>query len=110
MMKVYEAKTFSFPQLGGMSQKTMDEHVGLYQGYVKNFNSMSGAIIDLAKDPEKNSLAIAELRRRRSFEFGGMRLHEYYFEHLRAEQSHYLPTAPLRSRSRKTLARRVLKK
>lgn len=75
----YEAKTFSFPELDGISKKTMDEHLGLYQGYVKNFNAITSALGEYAKDPEKNSLALAELMRRRSFEFGGMRLHEHYF-------------------------------
>lgn len=75
----YEAKTFAFPELDGISKKTMDEHVGLYQGYVKNFNAITSLAGELMKDPEKNSHAIAELMRRRSFEFGGMRLHEHYF-------------------------------
>jgi Fe-Mn family superoxide dismutase len=78
----YEPKTFTFPKLEGISKKTMDEHLGLYQGYVKNFNAISAAMPEYAKDPEKNSHALAELVRRRSFEFGGMRLHEYYFPQL----------------------------
>jgi Fe-Mn family superoxide dismutase len=78
----YEPKTFTFPELEGISKKTMDEHVGLYQGYVKNFNAISAAIAELTKDHEKNIHAISELIRRRSFEFDGMRLHEYYFSQL----------------------------
>ena len=35
---------------------------------------------EYAKDSEKNAHALSELIRRRSFEFGGMRLHEYYFQ------------------------------
>ena len=34
---------------------------------------------DLMADAEKNAHALAELERRLSFEFDGMRLHEYYF-------------------------------
>ncbi len=75
----YEPKTFTFPELEGISKKTMDEHVGLYQGYVKNFNAISAAIAEMTKDHEKNTHAISELIRRRSFEFDGMRLHEHYF-------------------------------
>src|ERR1700733_379877 len=78
-MHTYEPKTFSFPELDGISKKTMDEHIGLYQGYVKNFNAISSKIAELVKDHEQNALPIAELIRRRSFEFDGMRLHEYYF-------------------------------
>ncbi len=84
----YTVKTFELPELEGISKKTMDEHLGLYQGYVKNFNAMSAKLIEYAKedtDPStplgagKNAHALSELIRRRSFEFGGMRLHELYF-------------------------------
>lgn len=75
----YEAKTFDIPELQGISKKSIDEHIGLYQGYVKNFNAMSALLPEYAKDMEKHSHALAEIIRRRSFEFGGMRLHEYYF-------------------------------
>jgi len=81
-MHTYEPKTFTFPDLDGISKKTMDEHIGLYQGYVKNFNAISAAIAELTKDHDKNVHAISELIRRRSFEFDGMRLHEYYFAQL----------------------------
>ena len=65
--------------LDGISEKTTQEHLGLYQGYVKNFNTITKLAGELMSDPEKNGPAIAELMRRRSFEFGGMRLHELYF-------------------------------
>ena len=79
MFSTYEAKKFKIPETEGISKKTMDEHIGLYEGYVKNFNAISNALEDLMKDSEKNAHAISELMRRRSFEFGGMRLHEHYF-------------------------------
>lgn len=75
----YEEKKFDIPALDGISQKSVEEHLGLYSGYVKNFNAISAQLPEYAKDAEKNSHAIAELVRRRSFEFGGMRLHELYF-------------------------------
>jgi Fe-Mn family superoxide dismutase len=75
----YEIKKFELPELEGISTESVKQHIGLYEGYVKNFNAVSAAIEDLLKDPEKNVLAIAELRRRHSFEFGGMKLHELYF-------------------------------
>ena len=53
--------------------------MGLYAGYVKNFNAISALLPEYAKDSEKHAHALSELIRRRSFEFGGMRLHEYYF-------------------------------
>ncbi len=79
MFTTYQAKKFNIPTVDGISEKTMTEHIGLYEGYVKNFNAISAALEDLMKDPEKNAHALAELVRRRSFEFGGMRLHEHYF-------------------------------
>jgi Fe-Mn family superoxide dismutase len=75
----YEIKKFELPELAGISKESVAQHIGLYEGYVKNFNAVSTAIEDLLKDPEKNMLAIAELRRRHSFEFDGMKLHELYF-------------------------------
>ncbi|MDB5238344.1 MAG: manganese/iron superoxide dismutase-like protein superoxide dismutase, Fe-Mn family [Candidatus Kaiserbacteria bacterium] len=76
----YEAKTFTIPVLDGISQKSVEEHLGLYQGYVKNFNAIAALLPEYAKDTEKNAHAISELIRRKSFEFDGMRLHEYYFD------------------------------
>ncbi len=79
-MHTYEAKTFDIPKLEGISEESVRQHLGLYEGYVKNFNAVSKLIAELAvQDPEKYAHAISELMRRRSFEFDGMRLHEYYF-------------------------------
>ena len=75
----YEPKNFTFPELDGISRKTMDEHIGLYQGYVKNFNAIKAEMEAIAPESDKHPHALSELQRRLSFEFGGMRLHEYYF-------------------------------
>ena len=75
----YETKKFNIPALEGISAKSIEEHLGLYAGYVKNCNAISALMPELAKDLEKNSLPLSELIRRRSFEFDGMRLHELYF-------------------------------
>ncbi len=75
----YQEQTFDLPELDGISKASVDAHLGLYAGYVKNFNAISAAIEDLLSDPAKNALAIGELRRRHAFEFDGMRLHELYF-------------------------------
>lgn len=75
----YEEKKFDLPALEGISQKSVEEHLGLYAGYVKNFNEISALLPEYAKDSEKHQHALSELLRRRSFEFGGMRLHELYF-------------------------------
>ena len=79
-MHTYEAKKFDLPQLEGISDESVKQHIGLYEGYVKNFNAISAKLVEYAKeDTEKNAHALSELIRRRSFEFGGMRLHELYF-------------------------------
>jgi Fe-Mn family superoxide dismutase len=81
-MSAYEPKVFNLPPLDGISSKSIEEHLGLYAGYVKNFNAMSALLPEYAQDSEKHAHALAELIRRRSFEFDGMRLHELYFEQL----------------------------
>lgn len=79
-MHTYEAKTFNLPALDGISQKQIDIHLGLYQGYVKHINLLREQIADLsAQDSEKYAFAIESIRRRMGFEFNGMRMHEFYF-------------------------------
>ena len=76
----YEAKKFNIPELNGISQETIDLHLGLYQGYVKHVNLINDKIKAFSSDMENNAYAIAEMQRRLGFEFGGMRNHEYYFQ------------------------------
>lgn len=77
----YEAKKFTLPSLDGISDESVKQHLGLYEGYVKNFNSISAKLVEYAKEStEKHAIALGELVRRKSFEFDGMRLHELYFE------------------------------
>jgi len=64
-MKKFEEKKFNIPALKGISAKTIEEHLKLYSGYVKNIN----LIQETLGNP------------RWGFEFGGMRNHEYYFSH-----------------------------
>ncbi len=78
-MKPYTPHTFTIPALNGISQKTIEEHVKLYEGYVKNANLILEKIGEYMADSEKNAYVIGELQRRFAFEFCGMRNHEYYF-------------------------------
>lgn len=80
-MNKFTEKQFSIPGLRGISKETVDEHLKLYSGYVKNANLILEKIEELAKDSEKNAYVLGELQRRFGFEFGGMRNHEYYFSH-----------------------------
>lgn len=75
----YHTKTFSIPALTGISEETIELHLGLYAGYVKHVNLIQEKISAYSHDLENNSFAIAEMQRRLGFEWGGMRNHEYYF-------------------------------
>ena len=79
-MKKFEEQKFYIPALKGISAKNIEEHLNLYSGYVKNANLILEKIEELAKDSEKNTYVLGELQRRFSFEFNGMRNHEYYFK------------------------------
>jgi Fe-Mn family superoxide dismutase len=78
-MQKFEERKFNIPKLKGISEKTIEEHLKLYAGYVKNANLIFDHIDELSKDPEKYAYELGELHRRFAFEFGGMRNHEYYF-------------------------------
>lgn len=79
-MNPYAAQSFTLPALDGISQKQIDVHLGLYQGYVKHVNLLREQILDLTKqDAQKYQFAIESIRRRMGFEFNGMRMHEFYF-------------------------------
>ncbi len=82
----FVAKTFNLPALSGISAKNIEEHLKLYAGYVNNVNSniekMSKLSEGMFKNGEDNAYLIAELFRRFSFEYNGMRNHEVYFASL----------------------------
>ena len=79
---MYTPKTFTFGNLEGLSQKQIDVHIKLYEGYVKFLNTLEVAQADMVKDSEKNAYALGEVTRRIGFEFNGMRNHEIYFDSL----------------------------
>ncbi|HEY9583352.1 MAG TPA: Fe-Mn family superoxide dismutase [Candidatus Paceibacterota bacterium] len=66
MNKFTEIK-FSIGKLKGISDKTIEEHLKLYAGYVKNLNDTLEGKQDI---------------RRLGFEYNGMRNHEVYFASL----------------------------
>ncbi len=78
----YTEQVFNLPELHGLSARQIEAHLKLYAGYVKNVNALQTLIVDLKQDVEKNAVALAEMKRRFSFEWNGMRLHELYFEAL----------------------------
>ena len=94
-MHIYEAQKFTLPALEGISPKSLEDHIGLYQGYVKNFNAINTALDEYLKDTDKHALAISELTRRKSFEFDGMRLHELYFNQWENSATALIASSPL---------------
>lgn len=79
---MYTPKTFTIPALVGISQTTINEHIKLYEGYVKHVNLIQTHLAEFKTKSDENVYEIGELNRRSAFEFNGMKNHEYYFEQL----------------------------
>ncbi len=77
-MSKFTAKQFNIRTLQGLSEKTIAEHIKLYEGYVKHANLILEKIESLKGNPDSN-YELSEARRRFGFEFDGMRNHELYF-------------------------------
>ena len=93
----YDPLTFDIGELDGISKETIEDHIGLYKGYVKHVNLIRDKIAAYSNDKDSNSYAIAEMQRRLGFEFGGMRNHEYYFTQLEGGPKE-LPEGTLKSK------------
>lgn len=82
-MKKFEEQKFNIPILKGISSKTIEEHLKLYSGYVKNANNILDMLVKYhTDDMVGNAYIIGELHRRFSFEYNGIRNHEIYFSSL----------------------------
>ena len=83
MTTSFKARSFPLSGLTGISDKTLEMHFGLYEGYVKETNQLTEQLAELAKAGKaaKNPV-YAEMNRHLGYEYGGMILHEYYFENL----------------------------
>jgi len=82
----YKARQFNLGNLEGISDKTLDMHFKLYEGYVQETNKLNERIAEFVKDAKVDQDEFAEyseLNRRLGFEYNGMVLHEYYFENLK---------------------------
>ena len=75
-MKHFIEKKFEIPELAGISQKNIEEHLKLYAGYVKHANLIQYKIEELKGQEGESVYIMSELRRRFGFEFGGMKNHE----------------------------------
>ena len=83
----YKPKHFNLSGLQGISDKTLEVHFKLYEGYVKETNNLTERITEFIKDgnvDQEEMPAYSELTRRLGFEYNGMVLHEYYFDNLQS--------------------------
>ncbi|MGK2848576.1 MAG: superoxide dismutase [Minisyncoccota bacterium] len=82
MTDSYIAKDFKhLLGLTGFSDTLLTNHFTLYEGYVKNTNSL----ISLLATKEVGTPEYAELKRRFGWEWNGVRLHELYFSNMTRE-------------------------
>lgn len=82
----YKPKQFNLSGLKGISDQTLEMHFKLYEGYVKETNTLNARIAEFLKDGnvDQDEMPLySELKRRLGFEFNGMVLHEYYFDNLK---------------------------
>ncbi len=83
--KRYQPHDFSKVRgLAGISNDQIEEHLKLYEGYVKRTNALTEKLAALAAEGKASGAdpVYAELTRRLGFEYGGMVNHEYYFGNL----------------------------
>jgi Fe-Mn family superoxide dismutase len=85
--KGYKPREFKLSGLKGISDRTLEMHFGLYQGYVKNTNLLTEQLVEMFQQAkaEATNPAYAEVTRRLGFEYSGMILHEYYFENMKRD-------------------------
>src|SRR3954453_529822 len=82
----YKARNFNLSGLNGISDRTLEMHFKLYEGYVEETNNLSDRISEFLKDgkvDQEEVSAYSELTRRLGFEYNGMVLHEYYFGNMK---------------------------
>ena len=77
---MYTAKNFdALLGTAGFSDTLLKNHFGLYEGYVKNTNTLIEKLDGMAKEGKFGTPEYNELKRRFGWEYNGMRLHELYF-------------------------------
>ena len=84
----YKPKQFNLSGLNGISDRTLEMHFKLYQGYVNETNKLNEKISEFLADgkvDQEEMPAYSELTRRLGFEYNGMVLHEYYFDNMKQD-------------------------
>ncbi len=84
-MVVYTARTeFKPTGLVGISDKQIDEHWKLYEGYVTQTNTLMKQLAEMREKGEGATPLYLDRKRRFGFEMCGMLVHDYYFANLKA--------------------------
>jgi Fe-Mn family superoxide dismutase len=82
----YKVKQFNLSGLNGISDRTLEMHFKLYEGYVNETNRLTEKISLFLMDgkvDQDEMPAYSELKRLLGFEYNGMVLHEHYFGNLK---------------------------
>jgi Fe-Mn family superoxide dismutase len=84
-MVTYTARSEFKPKgLVGISDRQIDEHWKLYEGYVNQTNALIKQLAEMREKGEGATPLYADRRRRQAFEMCGMLVHDYYFANLKA--------------------------
>lgn len=83
----YKPRDFNLSGLTGISDKTVEMHFGLhfglYEGYVSETNLLTERLAEMVQAGKAaKSPFYGELKRHLGYEYGGMILHEQYFDNL----------------------------
>jgi Fe-Mn family superoxide dismutase len=92
MALIYTAKDYKhLLGLEGLSDALLTNHFTLYEGYVNNTNILLKKMNEIREERlggnDDRKEESAELHRRYSWEYNGMKLHELYFENLTKEKT-----------------------
>ncbi len=80
---IYRAKNYShLIGVEGFSEKLLENHLSLYEGYIKNANRLLEHLERYLENGEMERPEFSEIKRRLSFELNGIKLHEYYFDNM----------------------------
>lgn len=85
--RIYPVRKFDLANLQGISDKTLEMHFKLYEGYVQETNRLNEQLQVYVEKREVDHEVIpaySEMKRRLGFEYNGMVLHEYYFDNLKS--------------------------
>lgn len=67
--------------LDGISKDLIEQHFGLYKGYVANLNALRKELAE-GREAGASGPQVADRRRRFGFEYNGVVLHELYFNNM----------------------------